>query len=89
MRRGAGKVRHVEVNQLWAQDTVAEGNIDINKVSADSNRADFPAKHLDRSKLKRTKYANTIEKKSMEASRLRITQRGKILILAKNLMVSD
>ena len=32
-RRGLGKVRHIEVNQLWVQDKVANGDIEIVKVN--------------------------------------------------------
>ena len=30
-RRGVGKVRHVEVNQLWLQDRVARGDFESPK----------------------------------------------------------
>ena len=31
LRRGLGQVRHLEVNQLWIQDRVRKGDIDIEK----------------------------------------------------------
>ena len=31
-RSGLGKVRHVEVHQLWVQDKVATGDIEVSKV---------------------------------------------------------
>ena len=51
MRRGAGKIRHIEVNQLWVQEKVAQRLIEIRKVSTNDNRADLLTKHLDREKL--------------------------------------
>ena len=39
-RIGAGKVRHIEVNQLWVQEKVATGKIRIKKVWTESNLAD-------------------------------------------------
>ncbi len=31
-RRGAGRVRHIEVRELWVQDHVAKGELTIMKV---------------------------------------------------------
>ena len=31
-RKGIGKVKHIEVNQLWIQDRVRKGDIEIEKV---------------------------------------------------------
>ena len=45
-RRGLGKVRHIQVNQLWIQDTVINGDIEIAKVNGKENIADFLTKHV-------------------------------------------
>ena len=45
-RRGLGKVRHIEVHQLWVQDKVAEGEIEIRKVDGKANLADLLTKHV-------------------------------------------
>ena len=47
-RRGLGKVRHIEVNQLWIQERVADGSIELMKVSGDVNLADSMTKHVGR-----------------------------------------
>jgi hypothetical protein len=47
-RRGLGKVRHIEVNQLWVQDKVATKEIVIKKVGGDVNIADALTKALER-----------------------------------------
>ncbi len=56
-RRGVGKVRHIEVNQLWRQDRVAKKDLEIKKVKGESNIADAmtkyistdnPARHMER-----------------------------------------
>ena len=39
-RRGLGKVRHIEVNQLWLQEKVTAGEIEVIKVPRAENRAD-------------------------------------------------
>ena len=39
-RRGLGGIRHIEVNQLWLQEKVNAGIIEIEKVRGDINRAD-------------------------------------------------
>ena len=44
-RRGLGKVRHIEVHQLWVQERVANGDIEIRKVDGKANLADLLTKH--------------------------------------------
>ena len=39
-RIGVGKVRHIEVNQLWLQDKVNKKEIKITKVKGEENLAD-------------------------------------------------
>ena len=39
-RKGAGKIRHIEVSQLWIQDHVRRGEICIRKVDTKENLAD-------------------------------------------------
>ncbi len=47
-RRGLGKVRHIDVGQLWIQDEVAEKRIIVNKVKGTENYADALTKHVGR-----------------------------------------
>jgi len=51
MRRGLGKVRQLEVRQLWLQDKVAKGEIDVVKVHTSVNLADALTKYVDQLKL--------------------------------------
>ena len=46
-RRGLGKVRHIEVNQLWLQDKVAKEDITVVKVNTHVNLADTLTKYVD------------------------------------------
>ncbi len=39
-RKGVGKVRHLEVSQLWLQDKVASGEIWLKKIKTEDNLAD-------------------------------------------------
>ena len=50
-RKGIGKVRHIDVSQLWLQDKVSKGEIVIEKVSKHVNLADAMTKHVDSGKL--------------------------------------
>ena len=45
-RRGLSKVRHVDVNVLWFQETCARKTIPMNKVFGEENCADLMTKHL-------------------------------------------
>ena len=41
-----GKIRHIEVNQLWVQDKVAKGELKIIKIATTENLADHLTKYL-------------------------------------------
>ena len=47
-RRGMGKVRQIEVSQLWVQEKVAVGDIKIVKIPTEDNFADHLTKYQDR-----------------------------------------
>ena len=46
-RKGLGKVRHVEVNQLWVQQKVGSGEIELRKVEGVNNLADALNKYVE------------------------------------------
>ncbi len=50
-RRTIGRVRHIEVRELWAQDRVAKGELSVAKVKGEENVADGLTKHVDRQKM--------------------------------------
>ena len=45
-RRGLSKVRHIDVNVLWLQETCARKAIPMNKVPGEENCSDLMTKHL-------------------------------------------
>jgi hypothetical protein len=51
-RRGLGGIRHIEVNQLWLQEKVNKGTIEVEKVKGEINRADVLTKFKDGTALK-------------------------------------
>ena len=50
-RRGVGKVRHIEVKELWIQDKVHSGEIDVRKVRSQENLAVVLTKSVNRQKM--------------------------------------
>ncbi len=52
-RKGVGRVRRVEVRELWVQEKVRRGELSIIKVRWEDNVADGLTKHVDRSKLEK------------------------------------
>ena len=48
-RRGLGKIRHIEVAQLWLQEKVNNGDIEVMKVKGEGNLADALTKGVDAS----------------------------------------
>ena len=55
-RKGLGKVRHIEVCQLWIQQEVANKNLHIVKVKGPNNLSDILTKHVDSQTLKKHVY---------------------------------
>ena len=49
-RRGLGKVRHIEVAELWVQQAVRDERIQIRQTKGTFNTADMFTKHLGRQK---------------------------------------
>ena len=52
-RKGIGKVRHIEVSQLWLQDKVRKGEIEVIKVDGNKNVADALTKAVNQEDLNR------------------------------------
>ena len=44
-RRGLGKLRHIELNELWLQDQVARGRLSISKLDGKNNFSDSLTKY--------------------------------------------
>eukprot|EP00973_Karenia_brevis_P053048 7375686-Karenia_brevis.AAC.1 len=45
-RRGLGKMRHLEIRDLWLQKEVSDGKLVVEKVPVEENPADFMTKVL-------------------------------------------
>ena len=45
-RRGLGKMRHLEIRDLWLQKEVADGKLEVSKIDGDKNPADLMTKVL-------------------------------------------
>ena len=45
-RRGLGKMRHIEVRDLWLQEEVRKGGVKVVKVDGEENPADLMTKYL-------------------------------------------
>ena len=45
-RRGLGKMRHLEIRDLWLQKEVNEGKVEVSKIRGDRNPADLMTKVL-------------------------------------------
>ncbi len=50
-RKGAGRVRHVEVREMWVPERVRRGELPIVKVRGKENVADGLTKHVERGKI--------------------------------------
>ena len=50
-RRGLGKVRHLDVTDLWIQEQIRAKKVSLAKVAGDVNPADALTKYVDRAKL--------------------------------------
>ena len=50
--RGLGRMRHIEVKDLWLKVWFKDGRVVLSKVRGDQNVADVMTKHLDRTRIK-------------------------------------
>ena len=50
-RKGMGKVRHIEVGELWIQDAVRNNVLAVNKVKRDDNPADILTKYIEQGQI--------------------------------------
>ena len=50
-RRGLGRVRHIDVTQLWLQEKVADEKIVIIKVNTKEHVSDALTKHVSRAEI--------------------------------------
>ena len=52
-RRGMGRIRHLDVTDLWVQEKFGSGAAKIDKVLGAENPADILTKHVDRQTLEK------------------------------------
>jgi hypothetical protein len=50
-RKGLGRMKHLEVEVLWAQDVVRRGRLQLERVGTAENVADLMTKHLPRNNI--------------------------------------
>ena len=50
-RRGLGRMRHIEVRELWLQEEVRKGSVKVKKVAGTENPADLMTKFLGKSEV--------------------------------------
>ena len=52
-RRGLGKLRHLDVEDLWVQDKIRNREVEIHKVLGSENPADVLTKYVDAATLQK------------------------------------
>ena len=52
--RGLGKLRHIELSELWLQEQVARGRIKVFKIRGEDNFADSLTKHSNSDRIVQT-----------------------------------
>jgi hypothetical protein len=67
-RSGIGRVRHLAVGQLWIQEKVRSGDIELLKVLGTDNPADLLTKHLARDDIDKHLQRLAISRESGRAS---------------------
>ena len=50
-RQGLGKLRHIEVRELWLQDAIKRKSISVHKIGTHENTADIGTKPLKREEI--------------------------------------
>ena len=52
-RRGLGKVRHLDVQELWTQDAIRKGKLKVRKIKGSLNTGDMMTKPLNRAETEK------------------------------------
>ena len=52
-RRGMGKIRHLDTTDLWVQEVVRSGRVELVKIPGTENPADILTKYVDRPLLQK------------------------------------
>ena len=60
-RRGLGRMRHLQIRDLWLQKEVREGRVEVSKIPGESNPADLMTKVLTVSEIKSRLRSMNIE----------------------------
>ena len=60
-RRGLGRLRHVELSELWLQEQVARGRIEVRKIRGEDNYSDSLTKHSTPDRIRQT-MVGTLQK---------------------------
>ena len=63
-RKGLTKVRHLDVNVLWLQETCARRDIPLHKIPGEDNPADLMTKHIGAAKIDKHVKKMNMEYKS-------------------------
>ena len=50
---GSGKVRHLQIKDLWVQERIRQGDLSLDRVATLDNRSDLGTKYLDRGRIDR------------------------------------
>ena len=66
-RKGVGRVRHLEARDLWIQDKVADGSLQIEKVKSEENVADIGTKFLAKEVMEKHVQVMNLEFKDLQA----------------------
>ena len=60
-RRGMGKIRHLDTTDLWVQEKVRNGDIELLKILGTENPADAFTKYLDQASLDKAMMKLNVE----------------------------
>ena len=52
-RRGMGKIRHLDTTDLWVQEKIRSGRVELLKIPGAENPADVMTKYVDRALLEK------------------------------------
>ena len=76
-RQGCGKMRHVRIGDLWIQEKVAEGDLEVEKIGGEWNPADLFTKGLGETKIRRFMELINQEYEDGRAEQALATKKGK------------
>ena len=84
-RVGSGRVRHLRIQDLWIQERVREKDVEVRKLSTETNRGDIGTKYLEPTRITSLLRLMGLTTRGQEVKAMRATSKAGAALAATTL----